>query len=81
MLLFLNPEDIMQPWKITTTDGRADLTFTPQGMREETTDFKVVVSWYRAPLGTFSGTLEDDGGKVHKIKDVFGIAEHHRVTW
>ena len=75
------PEDIMQPWRITTTDDRADLTFTPQGMREETVDFKLVVSWYKAPLGLFSGTLKDDAGTVHKIKDVFGIAEHHRVTW
>ena len=75
------PENIMEPWRITTADGRADLTFTPQGLRQETLDFKIITSWYMAPLGAFSGTLVDGDGTAHEVKDVFGISEHHRVTW
>ena len=74
-------EDIMAPWKLHTTDGRADLTFTPVGIRQETLDYKLFVSWYRAPVGTFAGTMTDDDGVVHEVNDLFGIAEHHRVTW
>lgn len=75
------PDDIMQTWKIFTNDGRVDLTFSPKGIRQEMIDFKVIVSWYRAPVGNFNGKLTDDDGKVHEIKDFFGIAEHHKVTW
>jgi hypothetical protein len=78
---FTTPDDIMTPWKIATTDGRADLTFQPQGVRQELIDYKVIRSWYQAPLGTFSGTLKDDDGVTHVVKDLFGICEHHKVTW
>ena len=78
---FTIPDDIMAPWKIVTTDGRADLTFQPRGIRQELLDYKIVRSWYQAPLGVFSGTLVDDDGVTHAVKDSFGICETHKVTW
>jgi len=75
------PADIMQPWHIRTTDNRVHLEFTPEGLRRETIDLKLFVSWYQAPFGRFSGTLIDDGGITHQVKDAYGICEHHRVTW
>jgi hypothetical protein len=78
---FTIPDDILKPWKIATTDGRADLTFQPKGIRQELIDYKIIRSWYRAPLGTFSGKLVDDEGTTHEVRDLFGICEHHKVTW
>jgi hypothetical protein len=75
------PSDILQPWRIRTSDGRADLTFTPEGLRSETVDLKLFVSWYQAPFGTFAGKLTGEDGCVHEVRNLYGICEHHRVTW
>ena len=78
---FTIPANILDPWKVVTTDGRVDLTFRPKGIRQELVDYKLVRSWYQAPLGTFSGTMVDDDGATREVKDLFGICEHHKVTW
>ena len=75
------PADIMQPWTVSTVDGRSSLVFTPMGLRSQTLDLKLVRSWYMAPLGEFTGFLVDDDGVKHEVKKAFGICEHHRVTW
>lgn len=75
------PDDIMQPWKIASEDGSVDLTFEPEGIRQETIDLKLVVSWYRAPVGRFTGTITDANGVKTDIPGLYGIAEYHRTTW
>lgn len=69
------------PWHVRTLDGRADLAFQPQGARSEDLDLWLVVSKFRQPVGLFSGTLVDDDGTAHEVKDALGVVEDHRVTW
>ena len=75
------PKDPAGDWSIRTLDDRADLNFTPQGVREEDLNRLIARSWYRQPVGLYNGVVRDNGGNKHEIKDVFGIAEDHRVTW
>ena len=78
---FQIPKRYTDPWIIRTADRRVDLTFTPEGERKETINLGVFVSFYHQPFGTFSGTLVDDEGTTHEVKDICGVAEHHKVTW
>ncbi len=75
------PSDSMKPWHLRTTDGRVELTFVPQGMRQSDTRMGPVRSWYKQPFGLFSGTLRDSSGEIHEVKDVFGVSEQHEVWW
>ncbi len=73
----INPTDMLAPWHITTTDGRCDLTFTPQGERAERINMGLILSDYHQPYGTFSGRVVDDAGQEHIVSDAFGVTEHH----
>ncbi len=75
------PKNYTDPWEIRTTDGRVELTFTPQGERKEKINLLVFVSEYHQPFGLFNGTMVDDSGRQHEVKDLFGVTEHHIVTW
>jgi len=75
------PEDPRAPWLIRTLDDLADLEFRPMGERTEDTNLLVARSWYRQPVGLFSGIVKDGRGGEHLFKDVWGVAEDHRVTW
>jgi len=75
------PEDPRAKWRIRTLDDLVDLEFRPLGERSEDTNLLVARSWYRQPVGLFSGVVRDGRGGEHRIEDVWGIAEDHRVTW
>jgi hypothetical protein len=73
-----NRQDIQQPWHIVTTDGRVNLTFTPEGERSERINAAgLLCSDFHQPFGTYSGTVVDSAGKTRIVDGVFGIAEHH----
>ncbi|MBI5961672.1 MAG: DUF2804 domain-containing protein [Chloroflexi bacterium] len=73
-----DPAAIQHPWRIYTTDGRVELTFTPEGERADRINLAgVVTSDFHQPFGTYQGYFVDDGGQGHTIDRVFGIAEHH----
>ncbi|MCD4685361.1 MAG: DUF2804 domain-containing protein, partial [Anaerolineae bacterium] len=75
-----DPHATQQPWHITTTDGRVDLTFTPEGERAEEINIAGVVrSNFHQPFGTFRGTVLDDAGIAHHIDEAFGVTEHHML--
>lgn len=73
-----------EAWRITAADGSVDLTFTPWGVRAAREDFKVVVSDFIQPYGTFAGTLRfRDGDTTVQIEldgDV-GVVENHFAKW
>lgn len=61
-----------------------DLTFTPWGARAAREDFKVVVSDFIQPFGTFSGTLRfRDGDTTVQVEldEGFGVVENHYAKW
>jgi hypothetical protein len=57
-------------------DG-AQLSFAPEAERSRRENLIIVRSDYRAPFGTFSGTLP--GGR--ELASGLGVVEHHRARW
>jgi hypothetical protein len=61
---------------ITAADG-SQLRFAAEAERHRHENLLVVRSDYRAPFGSFSGTLPDGTQLAHG----FGVIEHHRARW
>jgi len=76
----MDRDDLMKPWRVRTTDGAADLVFTPHGERADTIDIKAVKSTFHQPYGVFEGTVELPGGRVD-FEDVYGVCEDHDARW
>jgi len=62
--------------RIDAADGSV-LRFTPEAQRERRERLLLVSSEYRAPFGSFSGTLP--GGL--ELREGLGVVEHHRARW
>ena len=62
--------------RIAAADG-SQLRFTPEAERSRTENLLVVRSEYRAPFGTFAGTLPGGIELAHGL----GVVEHHRARW
>ncbi len=62
--------------RITAADG-SRLRFTPEAERSRTENLLLVRSEYRAPFGTFVGTLPGGIELAHGL----GVVEHHRARW
>ena len=41
----------------------------------------VIESDYRAPFGSFRGTLPGRGGAAIELAHGLGVVEHHRARW
>lgn len=77
-----DPQAPMAPWRITSPDGRVDLTFQPEGLRHKHEDLMVAMSRYIQPVGSFSGTLRaTPEGPAFAIQDVTGVTEDHQARW
>ncbi len=61
---------------ITSGDG-TELRFVPEAERSRHDNLMLVRSDYRAPFGTFSGTLP---GEI-PLAQALGVVEHHRARW
>ena len=61
---------------IASDDG-SELRFAPEAERSRRDNLLLIRSDYRAPFGTFSGTLP---GAI-PIAQAFGVVEHHRARW
>ena len=57
-------------------DG-SQLRFTAEAQRSRRENLLLVRSDYRAPFGTFSGTLPGGIELAHGL----GVVEHHRARW
>ncbi len=73
--------DLMRPWRMRTTDGRVHLVFQPQGERAEKIDLGLIKSDFHQPFGLYGGHLVDDAGVIHRVDDMFGLAEHHLTRY
>lgn len=61
---------------IRCTDG-SELRFTPEAQRSRRENLLLVRSEYRAPFGSFDGTLPGGLQLAHGL----GVVEHHRAHW
>ncbi|WP_026653941.1 DUF2804 domain-containing protein [Butyrivibrio proteoclasticus] len=65
----------MDPWKITSSDGRFEMDFVPVLDRAACLDYKLIVSDQHQVFGRLSGTaILDDGTKID-VKDMMCFAE------
>jgi hypothetical protein len=62
--------------RIRCEDG-SDLRFLPEAQRSRRENLLIVRSDYRAPFGSFSGTLPGGIELAHGL----GVVEHHRAHW
>lgn len=72
-----NEDDVLEPWHIGTGGDSCVLDFQPEGERWGNINFLVLVSNFHQPYGSFRGVAFDSGGGEHKIRDYFGVTEHH----
>lgn len=70
-----------EPWRVTTDDGRVDLTFRPAGVRQEKLDVLVLASNFRQFIGTFAGFITGEGGERIAIEGMRGLMEDHYARW
>lgn len=71
----------MNEWHITSSDGRVDLTFTPEKERIAKTDVKIVKSEVHQMFGRYSGHLVMDNSLTFKVDNIRGAIEDHHATW
>ncbi len=73
--------DIMRPWRLRSYDGRADLTFQPEGRHSENVNAFVVASNFNQLIGRYRGTLRTAAGEPLVIDGLLGYAERHYAKW
>ncbi len=71
----LDKPDYMSPWKMTSSDGRFQVTFVPVLDRAAKLDFKAIVSDQHQVFGRMSGFVTLDNGEKLELKDVLCFAE------
>lgn len=76
----MDAADLLAPWRITTTDGAVELTFTPEGERADNIRLGVIRSVFHQPHGTFRGRVELPDGPL-EIDDLHGVCEDHDALW
>ena len=72
--------DPLREWKVTTTDGGVDLTFTPIYAHREERDYRIVKSHFVQPLGWFEGTLRVES-EVLRVTRLPGVVEDQDILW
>ena len=74
-------EDYLSPWRLTSDDGRFEMSFAPVIDRASRTDVKLIKSDQHQVFGRFSGTAVLDGGETLQVRDLFGFAEKVENKW
>ena len=76
-----NRQNYMDPWEVTTADGRIQLRFTPKGSHSENRNLGLVNSRFIQVAGLFNGTIRTADGRVLTLTDVPGVTEDQDVLW
>lgn len=76
-----NRQNYMDPWEVTTADGRVQLRFAPKGSHSENRNLVLVNSRFIQVAGLFSGTIRTSEGRVLTLTDVPGVMEDQDVKW
>lgn len=66
-------------WQIATLDGTLNMKFTPRGVRGEDINAVVMMSKFKQPFGTFTGTVRLEG-VLHNFTG-HGVVEEHMAKW
>jgi hypothetical protein len=76
-----DPADYNRPWRMTASDGRLDLLFTPFVERVARTNLLVITSEVHQMFGRYAGRLRTDDGEIIQLDDLVGFAEEHHARW
>jgi len=76
-----DPADYMKPWKMTDSENRLDLDFTPVADRFSRTDLVVIKSVQHQVFGYYSGTMVLDSGERIAVTRIPGFAEDVLNWW
>ncbi|MDE1462317.1 DUF2804 domain-containing protein [Spartinivicinus poritis] len=74
-------QDLFQPWRLQSYDGKVDLTFTPLGKHAECLNLWLMASNFHQLFGHFNGHLETVGGEKVAINNMLGFVEDHYAKW
>lgn len=69
------PDNIMDKWTFTSSDGRFEMDFMPVLDRAACLDYKVIVSDQHQVFGRMSGKAILDDGKVIEVNNIMCFAE------
>ncbi len=67
-------DDPLDPWTITSDDGRLEVEFTPRRRKPTLIDYKVVIMDYFMMYGSYRGVLRG-ARRSHEVRDVHGSCE------
>ncbi len=73
--------DLMQPWRVSSYDGRLQLQFHPQADHKERVNAWVVASNFNQLVGRYDGWFEPRAGERLQIDGLLGYAERHYAKW
>ena len=73
--------DLSQPWRLTDSEGRLELTFSPLGRHVERINALIVASNFTQMFGRYTGTLVTDEGETLQVSGLPGYAEWHFARW
>ncbi|MFE8072667.1 DUF2804 domain-containing protein [Marinobacteraceae bacterium S3BR75-40.1] len=76
-----NRFDRSSPWVVTSSDGRVDLRFEPEGYRSERTNALLIATNFRQFYGRFYGRLTTGGGETVAVDGLPGFMEDHYARW
>ncbi|WP_165856998.1 DUF2804 domain-containing protein [Marinobacter sp. JSM 1782161] len=68
-------------WRVSTSDGRVDLVFRPQGVRRERINAFWLASNFRQYVGHFEGTVRDPADRPVEVSGLPGLVEDHYARW
>jgi hypothetical protein len=75
-------EDVMAPWRFTSTDDRIDLTLTPDFDDAATINLGSLYTLTRWKVhGEIRGTVQLDDGSELEVQGVRGAAEYVEILW
>lgn len=77
----LDPRAPLDAFTVRTADEIVDLTFTPEGVRQQHRDLVVARSVYVAPFGRWDGVIRPPGEPEVVVSGIPGIAEDHLARW
>ncbi len=76
-----NPANFYDPWRITSGDGKVDLTFNAEQHRAENINAFLIATRFTQLMGVFNGILKTDDNAVIRINNIPGWAEDHYAKW
>ncbi len=74
-------DDLLKPWRFSSSDGRFEMTFEPVLDRASDTNVLIIRSNQHQVFGYFSGKAVLDGGEVMSINRFPGFAEKVANRW